>query len=218
MTEPVTAPRPEPVTSASLPPVSAVPTAAATDGPPPAPPAPTAADPTVQAALAAVEAARAGLAEQLVTLEASTRAALDVKAKIKRNPGKTAAAVGGTAFVVVGGPRRVFRAVKHRIVGKPDPLPPSLLPDQVETAVRALGDDGAKVRGALEREFAAYVAEGRRQDMRFTRRLVLATAAPLATTALREVVKRLAAAPPEDVERRADEVRARVDRKRTPGS
>ncbi len=173
-------------------------------------------DPATAAALDDLSAARQALADELVRLEASARAAVDVKAKVRRNPGKTAAAVGGTAFVVLGGPRRVFRTVKHRIVGKPDPLPPSLLPDKVEKAVRALGDDGAKVRGALERDFAGYVADGVRADNRFRRRLLYATAAPLASTALREVLKRVAATSAEDVAAREEVIRARIDGKAKP--
>ena len=115
-------------------------------------------------------AARAALEDELVRLEATARAAVDIRAKVKRNPGRTAAVVGGTAFVAVGGPRRVLRSVKHRVFGVPDPLPPSLLPEQVEKAVRALGDDGTKVRGALEREFAAFVDTNRKGDSKFVRR------------------------------------------------
>ena len=128
---------------------------------PPAGPEPTMpTDPATVAALAEVAAARAALDDELIRLEATARAAVDIRAKVKRNPGRAAAVVGGTAFVAVGGPRRVLRGVKHRVFGRPDPLPPSLLPDKVERAVSALGDDGAKVRGALEREFAAYCEAG----------------------------------------------------------
>ena len=135
---------------------------------------------------------------------------------MRRNPGKTAAAVGGTAFVVLGGPRRVFRSVKHRIVGKPDPLPPSLLPDQVEKAVRALGDDGAKVRGALEREFAAFVDTNRKTDSRFVRRVLLTGGVPLASRVGSEIMKRVLAASADDVEAREEAIRARIDGKPKP--
>lgn len=169
------------------------------------------ADPATSAALEDVVAAREALALELVRLEASARAAVDIRAKVRRNPGKTAAAVGGTAFVVLGGPRRVLRSVKHRIAGRPDPLPPSLLPEQVEKAVRALGDDGAKVRGALERDFARYVAEGVRTEDRFRRRLIVAAAAPLASTVFREVLKRVTSSSAEDIAQREDAIRARID-------
>ena len=182
----------------------------------PAPQPPLPADPVTAAALGDIVAARQALAAELVRLEASARAAVDIKAKVRRNPGKTAAAVGGTAFVVLGGPRRVFRSVKHRIVGKPDPLPPSLLPDQVEKAVRALGDDGAKVRGALEREFADFVATNRKTDSRFVRRVLLAGGVPLASRVGSEIIKRVLAASAEDVEEREDAIRARVDGRPSP--
>jgi hypothetical protein len=120
-------------------------------------PAALATDPAAKAAATEVAAARAALTVELVTLRASARAAVDVKARVRRNVGKTAAAVGGAAFLAVGGPRRAFRAVKRRVVGEPEPLPASLLPEEVEKAVRALGDDGAKVRGALERGFAGWL-------------------------------------------------------------
>jgi hypothetical protein len=175
-------------------------------------------DPATAAALDDLVAARQALADELVRLEASARAAVDVRAKVRRNPGKTAAAVGGTAFVVLGGPRKVLRSVKHRVFGRPDPLPPSLLPDQVEKAVRALGDDGAKVRGSLEREFGRFLSEERRADRRFTRRLILATAAPLASRGIKVLFDRLEAASAEDVARREAAIRSRSEGKAKPPS
>ena len=176
-----------------------------TDGPGAPPPT----DPAIVAALAEVLAARAALENELVRLEATARAAVDIRAKVKRNPGRTAAVVGGTAFVAVGGPRRVLRSVKHRIFGVPDPLPPSLLPEQVEKAVRALGDDGTKVRGALEREFAAFVDTNRKGDSKFVRRILLTGGVPLASQIGREIVKRTFAGPEDDVASREEQIRAR---------
>lgn len=174
-------------------------------------------DPASVAAIAEVAAARQALGDELVRLEATARAAVDIRAKVRRNPGKTAAVVGGTAFLAVGGPRRAFRSVKRRIVGVPDPLPPSLLPDQVEKAVRALGDDGAKVRGALEREFAAFVDTNRKGESRFTRRILLTAGVPLATEASRMLLKRLFAGSAEDVADREQQIRSRLDGNRPGG-
>ncbi|MCU0478300.1 MAG: hypothetical protein MUE92_06105 [Chloroflexi bacterium] len=174
------------------------------------------ADPATAAALADLIAARAALGDELIRLEASARAAVDVRAKVKRNPGKTAAVVGGTAFVVAGGPRRVFRSVRRRVFGAPDPLPPSLLPDQVEKAVRALGDDGAKVRGSLEREFAAFVDTNRKGESRFIRRVLLTAGVPLAIEASRMLLKRLFEGSAEDVAAREEAIRARIEGKGTP--
>jgi hypothetical protein len=158
-------------------------------------PAALASDPTAKAAAAEVAAAREALTGELATLWASARAAVDVRAKVRRNPGRTAAVVGGASFLAVGGPRRVFRAVKRRLVGEPEPLPVSLLPDEVEKAVRALGDDGAKVRGALERGFAGWLdatekdrrAEGRQRSVV---NLAMKIGLPVASRAAREAVSR----------------------------
>jgi hypothetical protein len=168
-------------------------------------------DPATSAAVDDVVAAREALAAELIRLEASARAAFDIKAKVKRNPAKAAAAVGGTAFVVLGGPRRTFRAVKRRILGTPDPLPPSLLPEQVDKAVRALGDDGTKVRGALEREFAAFVDQKRKGDSKFVRRVLLTGGVPIASQIGSEIVKRVFSASADDVSAREDEIRRRLD-------
>jgi hypothetical protein len=176
------------------------------------PAATTPTDPATIAALAEVLAARAALEDELVRLEATARAAVDIRAKVKRNPGRTAAVVGGAAFVAVGGPRRVLRSVKHRVFGVPDPLPPSLLPEQVEKAVRALGDDGTKVRGALEREFAAFVDTNRKGDSKFVRRILLTGGVPLASQISREIVKRVFEAPEDDVASRGEQIRSRRDK------
>jgi hypothetical protein len=113
----------------------------------------------VLAARAEVRASREGLEDELERLEAAARAAVDVKAKIKRNPGKAAGAVAGVGFLAVGGPGRVFRGARRAIFGKPEPLPKAMLPDEIEKALKALGPDGTKVRGALERNFAAYLEQ-----------------------------------------------------------
>ncbi len=211
-TAPPTPPPPDQAPRPAAEPATPGPALVAPPEPAPPEPAPVAlADPATAAALADVLAARAALGDELIRLEASARAAVDVKAKVRRNPGKTAAVVGGTAFVVAGGPRRVFRAARRRVFGAPDPLPPSLLPDQVDKAVRALGDDGAKVRGALEREFADFVSGGVRAENRFRRRLVYVTAAPIASTLAREIAKRVTATSGEDIARREEAIRARVE-------
>jgi hypothetical protein len=106
-----------------------------------------------------VLAARAALGEELEVLEASVRAAVDVPAKIRRSPAKAAAVVGSVGFVALRGPQRLFRAGKRAVRGAPPPLPPSLLPDEIEKTLRKLGKDGDKIRGTLERDFAAYAKE-----------------------------------------------------------
>jgi hypothetical protein len=108
-------------------------------------------------ARAEVLAARALLAEELERLEASGRAAVDVPAKVRRNPVRTAGLAAGAGFLLVGGPAKVFRRAKRVVLGPPEPLPKSMLPPEIDKALQALGDDGDKVRGTLEREFASYL-------------------------------------------------------------
>lgn len=109
------------------------------------------------AARAEVLAARDGLAAEIDRLEAAGRAAVDIPAKLRREPLKTAGVAAGAAFLVTGGPGRVLRRIKRAIRGPEAELPKSMLPDEVDKALRKLGPDGEKVRGTLEREFAKYL-------------------------------------------------------------
>jgi hypothetical protein len=111
----------------------------------------------VLAARADALAAREALGEELVRLEASARAAVDVKAKVKKHPVKAAGLVGGAAFLAVKGPKHVFRGAKRLVLGPAEPLPKAMLPDEIEKSLKRMGDDGDQVRGLLEREFAAYL-------------------------------------------------------------
>jgi hypothetical protein len=117
-------------------------------------------------ARAQVLAARQALDEELIRLEASARAAADIPAKVRRNPVKAAGIAAGAGFVVVGGPRRLFRRAKRAVVGPEEPLPEQLLPDEVEKALKRMGGDGARVRGLLEREFAHYLQTTEKERQR----------------------------------------------------
>jgi hypothetical protein len=109
------------------------------------------------AARAEVLAAREGLVEEVVRLEASARAAVDIPARIRRQPAKVGGAVAGGAFLLLGGPKRVVRGARRAIFGPDADLPKSMLPDEIEKALRKMGSDGDRVRGTLEREFARYL-------------------------------------------------------------
>jgi hypothetical protein len=111
------------------------------------------------AARAEVLAARAGLDEELVRLEASGRAAVDIPARLKREPAKVLGTAGGAAFLLLGGPKRVFQGVRRAVMGPNADLPKSMLPPEIEKTLKKLGPDGEKVRGTLEREFAEYLEE-----------------------------------------------------------
>lgn len=140
------------------------------------------------AARAEVLAARAGLDEELVRLEASGRAAVDIPARLRREPAKVLGAAGGAAFLLLGGPKRVFKGARRAIFGPNADLPKSMLPPEVEKTLKKLGSDGDKVRGTLEREFAEYLEKKAPQRKE---RDLGATAAVLLGGALKPVVTRL---------------------------
>jgi hypothetical protein len=106
-----------------------------------------------------VLAARAALGDEIDALEASARAAVDIPAKVRRSPAKAAAIAGSAGFVVLGGPKRIFGAARRAVFGPTAELPKRMLPDEIEKTLKKLGDDGNKVRGAIERDFAAYAKE-----------------------------------------------------------
>jgi hypothetical protein len=140
------------------------------------------------AARSEVLAARAGLDEELVRLEASARAAVDIPARLRREPAKVLGTAGGAAFLLLGGPRRVFKGVRRAIFGPNAELPKSMLPPEIEKTLKKLGPDGAKVRGTLEREFADYLDEKAPQRRE---RDIGATAASLLGGVLKPVTERL---------------------------
>lgn len=115
--------------------------------------------PEVSAAHEEALAARAALGDELDRLEAAARAAVDIKAKVRRNPVRTVGLAASTAFLLVGGPAKVLRRARNAVFGKPDPLPRSMLPKEIDKALGELGEDGSRVRGTIEREFAAYLRE-----------------------------------------------------------
>jgi hypothetical protein len=159
-----------------------------------------------------VLAARATLGEELETLEASVRAAVDVPAKIRRSPVKAAAIAGGAGFLILRGPQRVFRRAKRAVSGPPEPFPDSLLPDQVEKTLRALGDDGAAVRGALERDFAEYAKQKSRDRARVRTLLLLTVARPLLSAGTKAATGWLFSTDDESFQARLAKVRERVAR------
>ncbi|MFV2062697.1 MAG: hypothetical protein ACC726_04180 [Chloroflexota bacterium] len=115
-------------------------------------------DPAVTEALAQLTASREGMTEALDELSAATQSALDVPAKIRRNPIKTAALAGGAGFLMLGGPRRVARLMARQ--GRPATRDPheGLLPDEIEQVLRDTGvADDPEIRRALDKDFAEYL-------------------------------------------------------------
>jgi hypothetical protein len=111
------------------------------------------------AARAEVLAARGALIDEIQGLEASARAAADIPAKVKRNPVRTVGAAGGAAFLLLGGPQRIYRRARRAVLGPKADLPKTMLPREIDQTLRQLGDDGDRVRATVEKEFAKYLRE-----------------------------------------------------------
>ena len=141
----------------------------------------------VDDAYARVLTARAEFDDEVDRLEAAGRAAVDIPSKVKANPAKAAGLAAGGAFLALGGPKRLFRRAKVAITGKEEELPSELLPKDVQKALRSLGTDGRKVRGTLERDFAKYL-DDRKKDRQ--KEGLVAAITGIAVTAIRPVVMR----------------------------
>jgi len=171
--------------------------------------------PEVVAARDALLAARGSLDEELVRLEASARAAIDVKAKVKRNPGKSIGLAAGAGFLLVGGPKKVLRGAKRVVMGPPEPLPTSMLPKEIDAALGRLGTDGERVRGLLEHEFASYLettAPARRSRNLGGAFTVVAIAfvRPLVLRYSKHLADQIFSTHPEDYDDRLRQVRERL--------
>jgi ElaB/YqjD/DUF883 family membrane-anchored ribosome-binding protein len=138
-----------------------------------------------------VLAARAELEEDLEGLEASARAAVDIPARIRQSPAKAAAVAAGAGFLVLKGPVRLYRFARKAVTGSPAPMPKRMLPKEIEKTLRSLGDDGDKVRGALERDFADYAKKAEKDRKGLLSVLLLAVARPLVTRGARAAGERL---------------------------
>lgn len=158
--------------------------------------------PSPEVALARQEllAARAGLAMELDTLNAATKASLDIPAKVRRDPVKAAALAGGAGFLLLGGPKRVLRRVGRVLPGRKPDRYAGLLPDEVEKVLRRTGvAKDPRVREALERDFAEYLRRKGRTDVQPNAKTSLwrtydTLVGPLGTVGARMLVERLLAA------------------------
>jgi hypothetical protein len=135
---------------------------------------------------------------------------VDIPAKIKRSPAKAAALAGSAVFLAIGGPKRVFRAGKRAATGEPAPLPKAMLPKEVEKTLRKLGDDGEKVRGALERDFATYAKQASKDRSAPQALLVTSIARPLLATGAKAAAKWLFRSDDEGFQARLAQVRDRT--------
>jgi hypothetical protein len=147
-----------------------------------------------------LEQAREGVATELDGLAASARAAVDIPAKIKRNPVATVGAAGGAAFLLLGGPKRVAKKVEKSFFPKRYARPPKVLPKDIEASLDRLPEeDRAAVRAHLERDFAQYLKDQHAKDPPNARVQIWKTydllLGTLGARAARELVKALFDAP-----------------------
>jgi hypothetical protein len=159
-------------------------------------------DPSIVAARKQVAVAQTAFQDDLDTLSEATRSAMDIPAKVRKSPVKSAALAGGAGFLLLGGPRRVMGAVISRVAPKRtrDPYE-GLLPDEIEHVLRDSGAaDLPGVRAALARDFADYLkTKGKVEAKRPTAadslwRTYDAVVGPMGTVAARLLVERLFAA------------------------
>jgi hypothetical protein len=165
-------------------------------------------------ARAGVLAARASFGEELEQLEASARAAVDIPAKVRRNPAKSVGIAAGAGFLLVGGPRRLFRGARRVVFGPPEPMPKSMLPKEIDKTLKGLGSDGEKVRGTIEREFAAYLEQTaparKERDLSAVSAIILsALARPLIERFGKQLIEQLFATDNAAIQAQLDKVRAR---------
>jgi hypothetical protein len=138
-----------------------------------------------------VLAARAELDAELEVLESSARAAVDIPARIRQSPAKAVAIAGGAGFLILKGPARLYRFARKAVTGSPAPMPKRMLPKEIEKTLRSLGDDGEKVRGALERDFADYAKKAEKDRKGLLSVVLLAVARPLVTRGAKAAGERL---------------------------
>lgn len=157
---------------------------------------------TVQVAHAHQEllAARRALAADLDGLTTSTRASLDIPARVRREPLKAAALAGGAGFLILGGPKKVLRRLGRALPKRRRDPSSGLLPDEVERILRDTGvARDPRVREALEHDFAEYLRRKGRTDSQPNARASLwrtydIVVGPLGTVGARMLVERLMAA------------------------
>ena len=138
-----------------------------------------------------IDQTRLEIAAQRAQLEATVaeiREALDLKARVRENPGLVIGLAAGTLFLVLGGPRRLARAARRRLAPGAieaafDALP-AALQAWVETLADEAGPRSGELRSALVEELVAWRhhrVKDRKAREALARRLVEGPAGPQRT-------------------------------------
>ena len=149
-----------------------------------------------------VENARRAVESELDELGTAARAAIDIPAKVRRNPVRTAGVAGGAAFLLLGGPKRLGKTAERRFMPRRAERVPKVLPKEVEQTVNRLEPDQRdKVRAHLERDFTNYLKREHPEEPPNARKSLWRTydilVGIVGGAAARELVKRLFEIPQE---------------------
>jgi hypothetical protein len=87
-------------------------------------------------------------------------------------------------------------------------MPTQMLPEEIEKTLRKLGPDGDKVRGALERDFAAYVSKAAVERSRTRRILLLSILQPFLSAGAKRAANWVVSPDKAGFQRRLAELRA----------
>lgn len=144
--------------------------------------------------------ARKGVAAEVDGLSDSIREAVDIPAKVKREPLKAAALAGGAGFLLLGGPKKVLRGIGRAMPKRERDPYAGLLPDEIEKVLKDTGlARDPRVRHALDRDFAEYLRrKGRAEPLPNARASLWRTydtvVGPLGTIGAKKLVEQLFAA------------------------
>ncbi len=148
-----------------------------------------------------VVAARRQLGHEMDELRLATRSAVDIPAKVKRNPVQTIGLIGGAGFLAVGGPKRVLKAIEHRVRPTKKDRLKGILPKDVEKVVGKHAANAEEVRQRLEQDFYDWMSKKRPQQAPATGRRSFwktydALIGPLGALGAKSLVERLLAPDP----------------------
>lgn len=162
-----------------------------------------------------VERARRAAETELDALGFSTRAALDIPAKVRRHPLRFAGLASGALFLLLRGPQRVARAIERRLFPRRRERLESILPRNVVNVIDRVGGDADAVRRNLERDFLHYLEKRHPEEAPSGRRSFWKTydmlVGIIGGAAARELVKKFFSVPNEvRVEEAADRAAVEV--------
>jgi hypothetical protein len=88
-----------------------------------------------------------------------------------------------------------------------------MLPQEIEKTLRSLGSDGDKVRGTIERDFAAYTKQAQKDRTRLRTLLFVAVLRPLVLRASRAAADAVFRTDEEGFQARLAQVQSRIARR-----